>query len=291
MSEKLCLKWDDFQENIIVAFGSFRKGNEFADVTVACEDGEQIEAHKVILAASSPFFEKILKENRHSHPLIFLRGVKMEDLQAAMDFMYFGETNVAKNNLDFFLAIAKELMIKGLITRVKREEAEDSKDDKNGIKNATIEPEFVENGTTTAYNSKQAGVTESEFETFIENRTTPAYHSKQANNEEKSATDKVADIKDPEIKELEEKVDAMVTKTDPKLFGAEQWKRMAFLCKVCGLEGTNRNVRKHVEAKHLERDPLPCNQCEKTCKTRRALGEHKMKYHEAKIVQKSIEEL
>ena len=33
-------------------------------------DGHQIEAHKVILAASSPFFQAILMKNKHSHPLI-----------------------------------------------------------------------------------------------------------------------------------------------------------------------------------------------------------------------------
>ena len=290
MSQAFRLKWDEFQENINLAFGSLRDDKDFSDVTLVCEDGQQVEAHKVVLAASSPFFEKILKRNRHSHPLIFLKGVKMEDLQAAMDFMYFGETNIVEKNLDFFLGIAKELMIKGLVSesigqnglnqkRAKREEAESSKDDKHGIKDAIIEPEY---GATPAYNSEQGRVLESEFETFVENRMTPAHSKQQTNNEKEDATDKVADFKDPEIKELEEKVDSMVTKTDQKLFGAEQWKRTAFLCKVCGLEGTSRNVRKHVEAKHLERDPLPCNQCEKTCKTRRALGEHKMKYHEAK---------
>ena len=49
MSEKHCLKWNDFQENVNVAFGSSREDNEFADVTLACEDGHQIEAHKVVL--------------------------------------------------------------------------------------------------------------------------------------------------------------------------------------------------------------------------------------------------
>ena len=39
-------------------------------------DGHQIEAHKVILAASSPFFQAILKKNKHTHPLIYLRGMK-----------------------------------------------------------------------------------------------------------------------------------------------------------------------------------------------------------------------
>ena len=56
MSEKLCLQWNDFQENVKVAFRNLRGDETFTNVTLACEDGHQIEAHKVILAASSPFF-------------------------------------------------------------------------------------------------------------------------------------------------------------------------------------------------------------------------------------------
>ena len=58
MSEKLCLqcKWNDFKENIKGAFGSLRQDNDFSDVTLVCEGSQQMEAHKVILAASSPFF-------------------------------------------------------------------------------------------------------------------------------------------------------------------------------------------------------------------------------------------
>ena len=56
MSEKLCLQWNDFQENLKSAFGNMREDNDFTDVTLACGDGKQVESHKVILAASSPFF-------------------------------------------------------------------------------------------------------------------------------------------------------------------------------------------------------------------------------------------
>ena len=115
MSEKLCLKWNDFQENVNTAFGNLREGGDFADVTLACEDGQQIEAHKVILAASSPFFESLLKRNRHPHPLIYMRGMKFEDLLAIIDFLYCGEANVFQENLDSFLAIAEELKLKGLM--------------------------------------------------------------------------------------------------------------------------------------------------------------------------------
>ena len=63
MSEKLCLQWNDFKENAISALGSLRNDKEFTNVTLACEDGQQMEAHKGILAASSPFFQKILQKN------------------------------------------------------------------------------------------------------------------------------------------------------------------------------------------------------------------------------------
>ena len=73
--EKLCLKWNDFQENAISAFGTLRNDREFADVTLACEDGQQVEAHKVILASSSLILLSLLRNN-HPHPLIYLKGIK-----------------------------------------------------------------------------------------------------------------------------------------------------------------------------------------------------------------------
>ena len=86
--EKLCLKWNDFQENAITAFGTLREDREFSDMTLVCEDGQQIEAHKVILASSSPFFLDILRRNKHSHPIIYMRGLKSEDMFAIIDFLY-----------------------------------------------------------------------------------------------------------------------------------------------------------------------------------------------------------
>ena len=114
MAEKLCLQWNAFQDNVKTAFGNLRDTSDFVDVTLACEDGRQIEAHKVVLAASSPLFQRILKGNKHSHPLIYMRGVKSDDLKAIVDFLYFGEANIYQENLDSFLAIAEELQLKGL---------------------------------------------------------------------------------------------------------------------------------------------------------------------------------
>ena len=68
MLEKLCLQWNDFQDNIKSAFGNLREDADFANVTLACEDGQQVEAHKVVLAASSPFFHHQCKNSEKLFP-------------------------------------------------------------------------------------------------------------------------------------------------------------------------------------------------------------------------------
>jgi len=113
-SEKFCLRWNDFEANISSAFREIRDDKEFFDVTLASEDENQIQAHKVIIGACSPFFRNILRKNSHNHPLLYLKGVKYKELVSVLNFMYHGEVNVAQDDLNSFLAVAEELRVKGL---------------------------------------------------------------------------------------------------------------------------------------------------------------------------------
>ena len=112
-SEKFCLRWNDFESNISVAFRELREEKDFFDVTLACDDS-QLQAHKVILSACSPFFRNILRKNPHQHPLLYLKGVKYKELVSVLNFMYMGEVNVAQEELNSFLSVAEELRVKGL---------------------------------------------------------------------------------------------------------------------------------------------------------------------------------
>ena len=112
-TEKFCLRWNDFESNISVAFRELREEKDFFDVTLACDDN-QVQAHKVILSACSPFFRNILRKNPHQHPLLYLKGVKYQELLSVLNFMYQGEVNVAQEELNSFLAVAEELRVKGL---------------------------------------------------------------------------------------------------------------------------------------------------------------------------------
>ena len=64
------------------------------------------------MAAASPFFQNILKKTQHPHPLIYMRALKLEDLVAIVDFLYYGEANVFRENLDSFLVTAEEFSSK-----------------------------------------------------------------------------------------------------------------------------------------------------------------------------------
>ena len=122
-TEKFCLKWNDFESNISSAFREIRSDGELFDVTLATEDEEHLQAHKVILAACSGFFRNILKRSgSHQNLLLYLKGVSSRDMTSVLNFMYHGEVNVAQDSLNAFLAVAEELAVKGLTTESKNDE-------------------------------------------------------------------------------------------------------------------------------------------------------------------------
>ena len=62
-SDQFCLKWNNFQTNIVCALGSLKLEEDFVDVTLSCE-GRSIKAHKVILSACSSYFRTVFRVRR-----------------------------------------------------------------------------------------------------------------------------------------------------------------------------------------------------------------------------------
>ena len=60
--QQFCLRWNDFQTNMVASFKHLRDEKSFTDVTIAC-DGQSCKAHKMILSACSPYFKSLLEEN------------------------------------------------------------------------------------------------------------------------------------------------------------------------------------------------------------------------------------
>ena len=51
---------------------------------------------------------------KHQHPLLYIKGVKINHLEAIVDFIYNGEVNVAQDDLEILLETARDLKVKGL---------------------------------------------------------------------------------------------------------------------------------------------------------------------------------
>ena len=112
--DKFCLKWNDFDANIKNYFRKLRKERTLFDVTLATDDGQHVEAHKMILSAGSNFFSDIFGKNNHTNMFIYLKGISSIQLEHILDFIYNGETAITQKDFEMFIETAKELQVKGL---------------------------------------------------------------------------------------------------------------------------------------------------------------------------------
>ena len=266
MSEKLCLKWNDFQDNINTAFGSLRNEHDFSDVTLACEDGEQMEAHQVILAASSPFFRNLLRKNKHPHPLVYMRGIKSEDLVAILDFLYFGEANVYQENIDAFLAIAEELNLKGLTGNKENHEPADENIHK-------LKP-----GRTTS-TPKVSNLKTERLKRNYEKEIPPLDMDVKPTETAIAVQNQTITVNITNVQELDEKVKSLRVESQNSLPVGPNGSTKAHICTICGKEGRGKNIMDHIESNHLEGVSIPCDLCGKTFRSRNSLSKHKRHLH------------
>ncbi|KAL4706574.1 hypothetical protein ACJJTC_015772 [Scirpophaga incertulas] len=113
MADQFCLRWNNFQTNIVTALDSLKCSEDLVDVTLTCE-GRNIKAHKVILSACSPYFRNVFKENPCQHPVIILKDVSADDIVSLLSYMYQGEVFIEESKLPSFLHTAALLQVKGL---------------------------------------------------------------------------------------------------------------------------------------------------------------------------------
>ena len=298
-SDNYIFKWDDFQDSIRVNFRKLRSETDFCDVTLACEDGQQVEAHKLILSTASPFFEKVLRRNnQHPRPLIFMRGVKSEDLSAIVDFLYFGETSVAQQNLQSFLSVADELKLVGLSSGGEEKEVEQVRPNPEaGEEKVSEEGEVtkvqddqikVEVDDTLSVNKKRdmmgsvakkseegvhSGVAfDAAISSFARELEIPSGLSlekiipkKGKNTEnENNVTKRDGDQELQPDKLLSEKICSMMVPSKNKTPNG----KLAHTCRVCGKEDQKSNIKHHIERHHMEgwkKDLKRCKFCEVIC--------------------------
>ena len=283
--EQLCLRWNEFQENVNTTFASLRKDSYFTDVTLACEDGQQFDTHKVILAASSPYFENILKRNKHAHPLIYMSGVKSENILSIIDFLYYGEAYINPENLNSFLNIAENLEIQGLKgnletffnqtkevklnkLKVEEEEGEIDEEDKNSVslKRSTLSTKVLFIGE-----QEKNSTCGTKFNLLNDTIVAKSYSTNQHNT-------RWSDVRQDyssEFKILDEQIETMISCIE----NVEKGKSVSrvYKCKVCGKIDSRHHLGDHIEVNHIKGIAIACKLCAntvKTVKSRNALRHH-----------------
>ena len=181
-----------------------------------------------------------------------MRGMKSDDLMAIVDFLYCGEANVYRENLDSFLVIAEELQLKGLVGKSdKGEEVEDESFKKEPPKK--VKP--VHKKEPSAWKPPQSSFGASD--TIGGEVALTSHFSPQ------------------DFQELEDKCNSMVEKTAEK----NAHKQPLYLCKVCGKKDNLGHIKSHIQANHLEGFSIPCNFCERTFRSRMSLATHTRSNH------------
>jgi len=274
------LRYDEHEQSRAASLQALWENRDFLDVTIACDD-DQIEAHKVVLSAASPFFQNILKRNLHNHPLLYIRGTTKKRVEALLKFIYSGETNVAQEDLEEFMNLARSLQVQGLNTTEDEMEEEEAAA-KEEVPIVQVEMKNKPAGAKAAKNRKQnRRVMKIEINApinYVENVsdfTEEGAHDIVKNYLEpetpkmKSVSQSADLILNTSLSEYEEQRESLIIKTE-----SGNWK-----CQECPYEKKPLgHVREHVE-KHIKGFALRCDLCDQTFSYKRMIRVHKRKVH------------
>ena len=81
------LTWVNYSQKLTEAFGKFLTRESLCNVTISV-NRRSIKAHQAILSACSKWFEEVLMENEHPHPIIILKDVRFEDMKSILKLAY-----------------------------------------------------------------------------------------------------------------------------------------------------------------------------------------------------------
>merc|ERR1712179_626686 len=265
MEDRFCLNWSGYDANIREYFRKIREDQRLFDVTLVTDDGQHIQAHKVILSAGSNFFDDIFMKSNHSNMLVYLKGISSDKLEPVINFIYNGEAFITQEQLQIFIETGKELLVKGL------------------------EGELTEKAENTAENSIYDEECGKRFEEYDNQKVFTSSVDKDYNT--------VAKVGEGTNNELNQQVNEMIEKNGDvwtcKICGKTATTRditnlrrhaethiegMSHACHICNKTFSNRQgINKHVYRIHSEL--FYCDICGKTEMNKKAYWNHKRINH------------
>ena len=112
--EKYSLTWHNYSDHLKSLMKELMMNEDFSDVTLVTEDKKQINANISVLSACSSIFKDVLKKEKNTNPIMYLRGIQYSEMESIMQFIYLGEATFYEERMDEFLAVAKSLEIREL---------------------------------------------------------------------------------------------------------------------------------------------------------------------------------
>ena len=288
MNRGVSLKWDDYQASISSGFSSLRQDQELFDVTLVTDDEKQVLAHKVVLAASSSFFRKLLRNSTNKHPLLYLTDVNSVELTYLLDYIYNGQVTVPDMQLNSFMIASQKLKVDGLIEN--KSANHDSKP-KSKASLSSHQSADESNFAMCLYGNNQQ-------DTLAIPTTSVATISPSTKSSKPKPAIKKEDSKELDFLSLHNSKDKILPiantevrnnttvfsfkdmdLVDKKLEEFSEKFNGVYRCKICLKTAANRtNHHFHIET-HMDGLFFQCDQCERTTKTRNAMRKHYGFYH------------
>ena len=253
---KIEMRWDDFETNAPNTFRKLWNDQDFADVTLATEDNQQIRAHKVILSSCSEFFRNIFLKNPHQNPLLYLKGIRYKELAMVIQFIYLGQCDMRQYELQDFLTTGNNLDVGGLIEDVKLKD---------------IEEPVVENGTHNAQEPQEPDPNDTDID------DTTWEMSPQSNEREVILPSNQQEGGRFVCNECNAKFG---TNSDLLIHRRSKHEGLRYECNQCDSTFTrNTNLTTHKQSKH-EGVRYKCHYCDYRATYKQHLTTHKQSKHE-----------
>ena len=261
--EEYKLAWNGHAEQVTETLNELMISNNFTDVTLVCNDKILLQAHRIILSSCSTFFKEIFTTVQGDYkPIIYLKGVKHEEMKSILQFIYTGEATFSQNRTNEFIRVATDLEIKALIRSDFHEASHDYINEDGHL----------------------AISTSSKHEDGIKERDTPLVQTEVQYKEEISikANRNVTYSSGPYF--CLSCHEPFLLKKDLKMHCYKQHNGIDGICLQCGYQSKcKEDLRDHKKRVHNYKE---CSKCEFIGRFKSKVTEHEMNNHE--ISQESI---
>lgn len=266
IAENYQLKWHSFTSHLHSCVAASLVSENFADVSLFTLDGHRILAHRFILSACSQYLHQILKTHHKINttlPILIVLPpeINYKTLKILIQYMYSGETTVAKDVLESVLRGGDILKIRGL-WRPREEEIPPRKLVKLHQKQETSKShQNKENLQTTAANQKP-GEKQSQANETSEKQTKNSVIKCADSKKSQSPPITQENASTKEDKSDQDEMQFLVIKEEPIEWGDVNEGEMEAV-NECDVYDTEMTIKPEIFVEN-EYSPLTCELCTET---------------------------